>query len=158
MICKNCNYSNENNARFCAMCGIESVKMAQNALPSFVSFTPNDEIVVRATTVAEAKLALKELKLKKKEQSILKRQLMEQERQIRATYTDTVRRRGSKFQGNGTIGKYVRIYQTAKNDATRSNLAVELTPLEHQKSRCEAMLQLLNKFILQVEMFILSNS
>lgn len=140
------------------MCGVELAQGFQNAPQSYVTFAPSGEIIVRANTVAEAKLALKELKLKKKEQSILKRQLMEQERQIRATYTDTVRRRGSKFQGGGTVGKYVRLFQTAKRDATRSDLAVELTPLEHQKSRCEAMIQLLNKFILQVEMFILNNS
>lgn len=114
IVCKNCNHTNESNSRFCAMCGVELAQKLQNAPQSYVTFTPSGEIIVRANTVAEAKLALKELKLKKKEQSILKKQLMEQERQIRATYTDTVRRRGSKFQSGNTVGKYVRLYQISR--------------------------------------------
>jgi hypothetical protein len=125
---------------------------------SFVDISPDGEISVRANSVPEAKLALKELKLKKKELSLLKKQVTEQERQIRAAYTDEVRRRGTKFQGGGGIGKFVRLAQTASRDAARHNLAQQLAPHEQQKRKIEAMKSAIEQLILQVEMFIHNNS
>jgi hypothetical protein len=45
--------------------------------------------------VAEAKIAIKELKLRKKEYALVKREISQHQKQIQAEYTDKVRQRGS---------------------------------------------------------------
>ena len=51
---------------------------------SFVKIADNGELRVSARTVAEAKIAIKELKLKKKEYALVKREISQQQKQIRA--------------------------------------------------------------------------
>jgi hypothetical protein len=157
--CSNCQQSNDQSATYCAYCGSKLVQLYQSSQPqSLVEISQSGEISVRANSVPQAKLALKELKLKKKELSLLKKQVTEQERQIRATYTDEVRRRGSKFHGGGSIGRFIRLAQTASRDSARANLAQQLAPFEEQKRKIEAMRSAIEQLILQVEAFILNNS
>lgn len=106
---------------------------------------------VNASSLAEAKLALKELKLKKKEFNLEKRVVNESQKQIRASYTDEVRKRGSMFRGGGGIGKFCRNIQTISRDITRAQLATELAPLEQEKQRIESIIQAVDSAIIQVE-------
>ena len=159
IICSNCKQSNQESATFCGSCGSKLVQVYQsNAPQTFVDISPYGQISVRANSVTEAKLALKELKLKKKELSLLKKQVTEQERQIRANYTDAVRNRGSKFQGGKSIGRFIRLAQTASRDAVRQNLAHQLAPYEQQKRKIEVVQSAIEQVILQVESVILKNS
>lgn len=66
---------------------------------SFVTITDDGELRVSARSIAETKIAIKELKLKKKEYALVKRKIHQNQKQIRAEYTDRVRQRGSKFRG-----------------------------------------------------------
>src|SRR5262249_11251818 len=59
---------------------------------SLVTFTADGQIRVHARSAAEAKLAIRELRAKKKELSLSKRAIMQQQREIRAAYTNLVRR------------------------------------------------------------------
>ncbi|MEP7342764.1 MAG: hypothetical protein ABI977_33855 [Acidobacteriota bacterium] len=115
-------------------------------------------MTVTARTITEAKLAIKELKLRKKELSLLKRQVTEQERAIRAEYTHSVRQRGSKLQGGGGIGRFIRVVQTASRDSARRNLANRLAPYEQEKRKIDAMTTAIEEVLLKVEMAILENS
>jgi uncharacterized protein YnzC (UPF0291/DUF896 family) len=72
---------------------------------SFIEITEQGEIRVHINSIAKAKLAIKELKLRKKEYSITKREISNQQQPIRATYTDQVRRQGSKVHGKGFNNK-----------------------------------------------------
>ncbi len=67
-------------------------------------------------SLPEAKLAIKQLKLWKKELGVIKRQVAEQQRGIRSEYTDQVRQQASKFRGGGGFGQFVRAVQTANRD------------------------------------------
>lgn len=125
---------------------------------SFVTITANGELRVSAQSVAEAKIAIKELKLKKREYALVRREITQQQKQIRAEYTDSVRQRGSKFRGGGTIGYLVRTVQTINRDAARRTLAQELAPLEEQKNAVEAIINAIDRAILQIEKFIIENS
>lgn len=125
---------------------------------SFVTTTADGELRVSVRTVAEAKIAIKELKLKKKEYALVKREITQRQKQIRAEYTDSVRQRGSKFSGGGSIGRLVRTVQTINRDAHRRTLAQELAPLEEQKNAVEAITNEIDQAILQVEKFIIENS
>ena len=86
------------------------------------------EIRVNTSTVAEAKFAIKELKLKKKEYSLQKRAVTDKQKEIRAQYTDEVRSRGSMMRGGGGLGKFVRAVQSASRDSKRAQLANALAP------------------------------
>ncbi len=118
---------------------------------SFVTITADGDLRVSARSVAEAKIAIKELKLKKKEYALVKREITQRQKQIRAEYTDSVRQRGSKFRGGGSIGRLVRTVQTINRDADRRTLAQELAPLEQQKNGVEAIINAIDQAILQVE-------
>lgn len=125
---------------------------------SFVTITDNGELRISARSVAEAKIAIKDLKLKKKEYALIKREISQQQKQIRAEYTDKVRQRGSKFRGGGNLGRFVRTVQTINRDADRRTLAEDLAPLEQQKNAVEAIINAIDQTILQVERFIIENS
>lgn len=125
---------------------------------SFVTIAVDGDVHVSARSVVEAKIAIKELKLKKKDYTLIKREISQNQKQLRANYTDGVRQRGSKFRGGGSIGSFVRTVQTINHDAERRNLAQELTPLEQQKNAVERIINEIDKAILQVEKFIIDNS
>lgn len=125
---------------------------------SFVTITDDGELSVSVQSVTEAKIAIKELKLKKKEYALVKRDISQQQKQIRAEYTDKVRQRGSKFKGGGSIGRLVQTVQTINRDTDRRSLAQELAPLEQQKNAIDAILNAIDRTILQIERFIVENS
>jgi hypothetical protein len=118
---------------------------------SYITMTPSGQIAVHARNAAEAKLAIRELRAKKKEISLTKRAIMQEQREIRAAYTNLVRRRGSKFIGGGSVGGIVRAFQTWNRDAARSQLATELAPLEQQRSRIETWIMAIDSVIIQLQ-------
>lgn len=129
-----------------------------NEPQSYVTILPNGEIHVTGDSVPEVKLALKELKLKKKAYSLTKREVMQKQRAIRASYTEQVRQQGSKFRGGGGIGSFVRTVQTISRDTARRQLANELAPLEQQKANIERIVAAIEQVLLQVESYIIKNS
>ena len=66
-----------------------------------------------AETVDQGRLAIKELKLKKKEFGLMKREVVARQKEIRAAYTHKIRTRGSMVKGGGGLGKIFRAFQTA---------------------------------------------
>ena len=118
---------------------------------SLVTFAANGQVRVDARSAAEAKAAIRELKAKKKELSLSKRAIMQKQREIRAAYTDLVRRRGSKFIGGSSVGRIIRTFQTMNRDAARRQLANELAPLEQQRSRIEAWSMAIDSVIIQLQ-------
>jgi hypothetical protein len=125
-------------------------------LANFVQIV-GKEIRVNTSTVAEAKFAIKELKLKKKEYSLQKRAVTDKQKEIRAQYTDEVRSRGSMMRGGGGLGKFVRAVQSASRDSKRAQLANALAPYENQKQDIDAILRAIDSAILQVEAAILKH-
>ena len=123
-----------------------------------VTVDPNGDITIRARSVPEAKLAIKQLKLIKKELSLEKRSITEKEREIRAIYTDTVRRQGTKFSGGGKVGEYIRKEQTRDRDVVRGKLADLLAPLEYRRRHIEARAIKIDQLIVKLEEYIVRNS
>ena len=131
---------------------VTAVEPIEEVLPvSLVTFTRKGEIRVHARNKTEAKAAMRELRAKKKELSLSKRVIMQQKRQIRAAYTDLVRRRGSKLIGRGSLGRMIRYYQTKERDASRRHLANELAPLEQEQTRIEAWIMAIDSVIIQLQ-------
>ena len=125
---------------------------------SFVTITDNGELCISAQSIAETKIAIKELKLKKKEYALVKRTIYQNQKQIRADYTDRVRQRGSKFIGGGSIGRFVRTVQTINRDDERRILAQQLSPLEQQKNTIDRIITAIDQAVLQCEKYIVENS
>lgn len=98
------------------------------------------------------------LKLAKKKALLLKQQIIEQERQIRAAYTEDVRERGAKVQGLGKLGRLIRMTQTSSRDARRRELAQQLAPLEQHRQQIEQSIIELDRSILDIETHLLKNS
>lgn len=117
----------------------------------FVTIASSGKISVHASTAAEAKLAIKELRLLKKSFAIEKRQVRAQKKAIRAEYTHDVRKRGSKFRGRGGFGRFVRSMQTASRDSARADLARALKPLEAEDQRLAHAMRQIDSLIVQVD-------
>lgn len=124
----------------------------------FISISEDGRINIAVQSVAEAKIAIKALKLKKKEFALTKREISQQQKIIRADYTDKVRQQGSKVRGGGSIGRFVRTVQTINRDADRRALAQRLAPLEKQKNAVDRIITAIDQAILQLERYILENS
>jgi hypothetical protein len=144
--CPRCNRNVGESWSFCEVCGFQIG-------PNPPSFKPHQYVVVYADggidiqvrDVAEAKIALKELKLLKLEIGNIKRQVMERKRQIRADYTHRVRQPRIIFDG-----KLIR-------KVDRRVLASALAPLDQTQRRIEERRIRLNEAILDIEAFILRN-
>lgn len=114
------------------------------------------DLSVRWDGLAEAKLVIKELKLRRRLLANEKRALALQQRMLKAEYTQEVRARGSKMVGGGKLGRGIRLFQTIGRDSRRAKLARDLQPLEQQKARLEVQSGQLESLILQVEAKMLS--
>lgn len=112
---------------------------------------------VRASyeTPNDGKLAIKELRIRKREFSLQKREVNDRMKAIRAQYTHEVRSRGKMVRGGGKIGRVARVFQSAARDERRAKLARDLAPLEREKFRIEAMINAIDSLILQVQTDIL---
>lgn len=132
--------------------------LISNKFMSNILKIESDEISLSVSSVEQAKLAIKQLKLKKKEFNLIKKQVDQQQKQLRAEYTDSVRRQGSKFSGGGGFGKFIRAFQTASRDSHRRSLADSLEPLEQKKQKIISVIDAIEHAILQVELYIIEKS
>lgn len=125
---------------------------------SLVTITRTGEICMIVKSVIDAKAAIKELKLKKREYALIKKEIIQQQKLIRAEYTDQVRRQGSKIRGGGQLGSLVRSIQTYNRNSNRRALADRLAPLEQQKNVVETVIHAIEQEILHLERYILEHS
>jgi hypothetical protein len=141
--CKNCGKTLSHTASFCSNCGTKAGPVPANSNSgNYVRLDSSGRITIYAQTITEYKIALKELKLLKREISNSKRHVMENKRQVRAKYTDRVRR--------------PRILKFMK-DVDRRVLAAELRPLESQHQQLEVQLLEINRAILELESVVMQN-
>lgn len=69
------------------------------AVSEIVSFTPDGTVSVNVNSVADAKLAIKAFRLKRKELLAAKRQVRTAIMDVRADYRSRVAQRGTKVRG-----------------------------------------------------------
>ena len=127
-----------------------------NLAPTTFVHIDGDTIRYDVSNLAEAKIALKELKLKKKEFTLQKRALAARQKEIRDAYTHEVRTRGSMLRGGGAFGRVVRAFQTLSRNSKRAGLARDLAPHENEKQRIDGMLGAVDALIIKLEAHILA--
>jgi len=105
----------------------------------------------------QAKLALEELVLKKKELQFYKNQITEEICQIGESYKNFIHQQNSKMQSN-FIGKFVTDVQTLRNKTKRKKLANRLASYQQKKKVVETILTTVGDTELTIEKYILENS
>jgi hypothetical protein len=123
-----------------------------------VTFKGNGDIALHVKSAAEAKVALKQLRLRKQELMVAKRELATTAHALRASYTDQVRRRAPMVRGGGGFGRFVRRAQTYQRAGARQELAKYLKPLEQQRLHVEARIAVVDRAIVKVESYALKQS
>ena len=112
------------------------------------------QISLSVNNLAEAKLAIKELRLIKKEMQIDKRRLADEIRVIRFDYSQSVKSRGPMMRGGGGFGRFIRGFQTLSRSGDRNSLASLLQPLETQKRAIDSNINQVDGAILQLERYV----
>lgn len=136
---------------------VPQVPPAESVPTSGVIFKPNGDITVETNTVTEAKLAIKQLKLKKKEWAIAKKEVATEMAQLRAARQLELARQGSMMRGGGKIGKVVREVEHASRDAARRRYANALAPLEQRKALIERQMLKIDNVIALIEARLLQH-
>jgi hypothetical protein len=114
---------------------------------------------VNVKNAAEAKLAIKELRLLKKALGLEKRAITAKQKAIRAKYTDTIRRRAfwdrqtaqTAKEWSKSWGSWTREQNAASRNLARAQLASDLRPLEAQKQKIEKSQQEIDALILKLQ-------
>lgn len=91
------------------------------------------DIGVNLKTAAESKLAIKDLRLRKRALSAEKRVVTQEMAVIRREYTVKNANRGPSIRGGGNVGKFVRTMDSVNRSLERSNRERELDPLDARK-------------------------
>lgn len=108
-------------------------------------------------TVADARLAIKHLKLLKKEVKLKRQAICREQRSVRANHTDSNRRRGAAPRGRGIIAGVFRTIHHIDKGLAQSNLANSIGSLEEQKDRIDRCVLQIDETIVQAETFIALN-
>jgi len=119
-----------------------------------VLFDDDGNLCVKYSCATTADSAIKELRLLKRMLVVQKRDATNKAKEIRAGYTDHVRRRGSKLVGGGGFGRFIRAVQTASRDGDRRKLAESLAPIESAKQRIDRTVVEIDAKILEINHYI----
>lgn len=112
-------------------------------------------VTVLASTSGEAKIAISELRLLKKNLSLKKRTNTQHQQAIRSKYTNYTRNRGSVLRGFGKFGRAIRLGQRLERDSSRAQLANDLWPLEEERQGIDSAIIQIDHLILETESLVL---
>ncbi len=128
-------------------------------VPEFgVTFHNDGSINVSGGSIAEAKLAIRRLKLKMKEYALEKKKITTELARLRAEHQIKLGRQGSMMRGGGSTGKFMRDMQHMSRDRAKANYVGELDPLEKNKTALERRMMIVDDAIAQVERYVLENT
>jgi hypothetical protein len=116
------------------------------------------EVSYSVSNTAEAKTAIKELKLLKKGYALQKKEVATEIQAIKFNYSQEVRSRGSMMRGGGGFGRFIRVFQTASRDTKRSGLASEIQPFEYRKAELDGIMHAIDQLVVKLEVYIHSQT
>src|SRR5215211_2991644 len=118
--------------------------LSKDSQGDLVQFTDDGQIRVSANSVAEAKLAIKQLRLRKKAVGLEKREVTQAITALNAERRRQTANQGSMMRGGGNVGKFTRSMQSISRDADKRNHAARLHPFQQEKAR-------LDEYILNID-------
>lgn len=123
-----------------------------------VLFTDDGQIAYKVNSVAEAKLAIKQLRLRKKAVGLEKREVTQAITAINTERRQQTANQGSMMRGGGNLGKFTRSMQAISRDADKRNHAARLQPYQQEKARLDNYTLTVDRLIAELETYILRNS
>jgi len=123
-----------------------------------LTFLANGDIHISIESVPEAKLAVKQLKLKKKEFALDKNAVTTELSRMRAEHQIHLGNQGSMVRGGGNLGKTIRTVQHISRDTAKQSYVNALAPLERQKTAIEQHMLKIDDAVMQLERYILENT
>jgi hypothetical protein len=138
--------------------GPEPSVLDQDSQGDVVEFSDDGQIRVSANSVAEAKLAIKQLRLRKKAVGLEKREVTQAITALTAERRRQTANQSSMMRGGGNLGKFTRGMQSLGRDADRRNHAARLQPYQQEKARLDRYMLGIDQMINQLEAYILQNS
>src|SRR5215211_7659624 len=111
--------------------------LSKDSQGDLVQFTDDGQIRVRATSVAEAKLAIKQLRLRKKAVGLEKREVTQAITAINAERRMQTANQGRMMRGGGNLGQLTRTFQGISRDMDKSRHAARLQPYQQEKARLD---------------------
>ncbi len=116
-----------------------------------VKFQRDGSVQWDVNTTAEAKLAIKQLRLKKKELAAEKREIASEMAGVRAEYRTKAAGRLYMGRGGGTTGQIIRAGVRAKRRGERMAVEQSVVPLEQEKGQLDARMLVIDRAIAQIE-------
>lgn len=120
-----------------------------------IRVTSSGAVLCRASSVAEAKLIIKDLKLQKRLIATEKKQVNAVMATMRAEHRTSMANRGPSMRGGGGVGKFIRDMDAISRSSARSRHANALVPYQRQKDHLDRTLVELDSVINQLDAFIL---
>jgi hypothetical protein len=120
-------------------------------------FKEDGGVLSSAKVASEAKIAIKEIRLRKKEFQLLKKDVSADMAELRAERRLKVARQGSMTRGGGNWGKLARSLERSNRDSARARHAAQLSPLEQKKAIIDERMAILDSAILHLERIALNN-
>lgn len=105
-------------------------------------------------TVPEAKRAISDIRARKKQLSLLKKELNSQLAEIRAVRRAQTAQQGSKFRGRGGTARFIRDLQTTARDNDRRDYTARVNAIESKKIAVDRDMAALDRMIAEVERWI----
>ncbi len=113
------------------------------------------DIVVSVSSVADARLASKDVRLRKRELGVEKKAVTQQMAAMRADYRTSIANRGPSMRGGGNLGKFVRGMDQINRANARSSQANALQPYEVQKQVIDRQIVSLDTLLNQLDGYII---
>lgn len=154
--CPRCNSLNAKTARACAACGLPRSTVI-TTVSNAVLFQPDGSVVLNVHSANDAIIAVKELKVRKKELLLERKYVRQRIRELKADYAQEVRMRNSKFQGGGKLGRIIRMVQTANRDSIRQSFGLQLDPLNDECLNLENRILFIDNAMHQLEVYLSKN-
>ena len=117
----------------------------------FVQFERSGGVQLNINNAAESKLAIKQLRLKKKELATEKREAASEIAGVRAEYRTKAAGRVYMGRGGGKSGALVRGAVRAKRRGERMAVEESVVPLEEVKRNLDARMNAIDRAIMQIE-------
>jgi hypothetical protein len=125
---------------------------------SVLLFTDDGSIAFRGNSVADAKLAIKQLRLRKKAVGLEKREVTQAITAINAERRMQTANQGSMVRGRGGVAQTMRAFQSISRDADKRNHAARLQPYQQEKARLDEYTLTIDQMITKLEAYILQHS
>lgn len=123
-----------------------------------VLFSDDGQIAYKVNSVAEAKQAIKTLRLRKKQVGLEKREVTQVITAINAERRAQTANQGRMVRGGGDFGKLARSLQGMSRDADKRNHAARLQPYQQEKARLDQYMLTIDRLITELETYILQHS